>query len=187
LTHLILIRHGETQWNRTGRYQGHSDIPLNENGREQARHLAERLRTEPPQGIYASDLLRARETAEILGKATGAPVRLDPRLREVHQGLWEGRSLEEILATDGARWHARREDPLHVGPPQGESLTELRARLLEAVAEVRRSYPHGRVALVSHGLALATLKVHFLHLPIGEVWDHIPAHADPIEIPLVPL
>ena len=94
MTTLLLVRHGETDWNRDGRWQGQSDTPLNELGRRQARELAEQL--DGVDVVYSSDLARARETAEILAERAGVEVRLDPRLRERGFGAWEGLTLAEI-------------------------------------------------------------------------------------------
>lgn len=103
MTRLILVRHGETDWNVEGRYQGHSDVPLNARGRAQAARLAEALRGSDIRAIYSSDLARARETAEALAHATRLAVQHDPRLREIDQGDWEGMLFLEIHLSDFAR------------------------------------------------------------------------------------
>ena len=90
MTTLLLVRHGETDWNAEGRLQGHTDRPLNAHGRTQAKDLAERLAGEGADAIYASDLSRAKETAEILGARLGLPVVIDADLREKNWGNWEG-------------------------------------------------------------------------------------------------
>src|SRR2546421_2092518 len=90
MTTLLLVRHGETDWNADGRLQGHTDRPLSDFGRRQARQLAEELANESLEAIYASDLARARETAEIVGKRLGLPVVLEPELREKDWGTGEG-------------------------------------------------------------------------------------------------
>jgi broad specificity phosphatase PhoE len=89
VTELLLVRHGETDWNAAGRLQGHTDRPLSDYGREQARRLADELTGEEFEAIYASDLTRARETAEIVGERLHLPVVLDPDLREKNWGTWE--------------------------------------------------------------------------------------------------
>ncbi len=90
MTTLLLVRHGETDWNADGRLQGQTDRPLNDYGRRQAQQLAETLETDKLEAIYSSDLARARETAEIVGERLGLPVALDPDLREKDWGNWEG-------------------------------------------------------------------------------------------------
>src|SRR5436190_1312043 len=90
MTTLLLVRHGETDWNAAGRLQGHTDRPLNEYGRRQAKELADRLAGEGADAIYASDLSRAKETAEIVGERLGLTVVIDADLREKNWGSWEG-------------------------------------------------------------------------------------------------
>ena len=90
MTTILLARHGETDWNRAGRWQGWADPPLNETGRVQARELAEQLRTIPFDAVYSSDLRRAHETALIVGEPHGVPVVTEPGLREIDVGSWSG-------------------------------------------------------------------------------------------------
>ena len=177
MTHLALVRHGETDWNSEGRYQGQSDIPLNAKGMAQAEALARRLRGEKFDAIYTSDLARAAQTAEALAVETGTPVHLDPRLREIDQGEWEGLLLTEIEARNAEAFRLRRLDPLAAHPPGGETVGQVRERVLEVIHEIQQTYPSGRVAIVSHGLAIALVKVHLAHLPVESVWDHIPPNA----------
>src|SRR2546421_12731333 len=93
---LLLIRHGETDWNAEHRWQGHADVPLNERGREQAKALAEELAPEGADAIYASDLSRARDTAEIVGERLGLPGVLDPDLPEIGVGSRAGLTGDEV-------------------------------------------------------------------------------------------
>jgi broad specificity phosphatase PhoE len=97
MTTLLLVRHGETDWNAEGKLQGHTDRPLNPYGRRQAQALADRLATESIDALYASDLSRARETPEILGEKLGLAVAVDPDLREKNWGNWEGLTSDERL------------------------------------------------------------------------------------------
>src|SRR4051812_42061109 len=100
MTTFYLIRHGETDWNVGGRWQGHTDVPLNEAGRAQARRLAERLRAGGGRfdAIYSSDLERAWETAQIVGGALGCPLRPIVELREIDVGAWAGLTRAEVVA-----------------------------------------------------------------------------------------
>lgn len=156
-TRVILIRHGETAWNRATRIQGHTDIPLSPLGLAQAQRLAEALADEPLAAIYASDLSRARQTAEALASAQGLPVRMDAGLRERAFGRFEGLSWEEIAQTypdDATRWR-RREPDFPVGG--GESLTVFSARCLQAATRAVASHPGQSIALVAHGGVLDCL------------------------------
>src|SRR5439155_24499614 len=96
VTELLLVRHGETDWNREGRWQGQADTPLNDVGRAQARELADALAGERLEAIYASDLRRAYETAEIVGARLGLPVTSEPALRETDVGSWSGLAHDEL-------------------------------------------------------------------------------------------
>jgi broad specificity phosphatase PhoE len=182
MTELILIRHGKTDWNIEGRYQGQSDVPLNPSGLKQAEELAQELRHEAINAIFSSDLARARQTAQILSHINGAPLYLDRRLREIHQGEWEGMLFDHIRTRYTKAFEERLRDPLQVAPPGGETVGQVRERVLEATHEIITEYPHGLVAIVSHGLSLAIIKVHYNKLAIETVWDHIPENTVPERI-----
>jgi probable phosphoglycerate mutase len=156
-TRLVLIRHGETAWNRATRIQGHTDIPLSALGRAQATRLAEALADEPFAAIYSSDLTRARQTAEALARTQGLEVQLDAGLRERAFGRFEGLSWGEIdqhYPEDAARWR-RREPDFAVGG--GESLTVFSARCLAAARRAAAAHPGQNVAIVAHGGVLDCL------------------------------
>ena len=156
-THLIVIRHGETAWNRERRLQGQLDIPLNDTGRAQARALAEALAGEPIDAIYSSDLGRAMQTAAPLAEVLGLAVQPDPRLRERCYGALEGMTYAEVaeqLPEDFARWQARVPD---YAPDGGESLLAFHERAVEAALALGRRHPGERIALVAHGGVLDCL------------------------------
>jgi 2,3-bisphosphoglycerate-dependent phosphoglycerate mutase len=159
VTTLLLARHGETDWNRELRIQGSSDIDLNELGREQARALATELADVELDAVYASDLARARATAEAVAAARGLEVRLDARLRERSFGSWEGLTREDIAELPEGSRH------------EGESDEEVRARVLEAIEEIARAHPGRQVLVVSHGGALNTLWHHALGVRV-ERWEN---------------
>ena len=142
-TTILLARHGETDWNAARRVQGHTDVPLNERGREQARALAEELRDEPLDAVYASDLLRAHETARIVAERKDMDVIVLPELRERHFGTWEGLTDTEVLERYP---HARTRSW-----GDGETREELSHRFLAALARIAESHPDGRVLVVAHG------------------------------------
>ena len=185
MTELVLIRYGETDWNRELRWQGQTDVPLNPAGMRQAQAAAESLRGTNLEAIYTSDLQRARQTAEAVAAATGAHVRQDRRLREIALGAWEGMSFDEIHRRDGEALDLFRGDPANHRAPRGESVPEVRRRVLACLQEILRAFPDGRVAVVSHGLALAVVKVLLLGLPLETVWQHEPANAA-VEVYLSP-
>ena len=150
-TRIIAIRHGETAWNVDTRIQGHLDIPLSANGRWQAERLAEALRDEPIKAIYASDLIRAWETAQYIGQVHGLPLNKEVGLRERDFGDFEGKTFAEIetlLPEQSMRW--RKRDP-DFYPAGGESLVALRARVMEAAERLAAQHPGEQIALVGHG------------------------------------
>jgi len=179
VTEVILVRHGQTDWNVQGRWQGQTDVPLNALGLAQAEAVAETLDGRPLAAIYTSDLQRAVQTAEALSRTSGAPIFLDARLREIDLGAWEGMFFPEIEATDGERLRALREHPATHRAPGGESPTEVQERVVAVLREIAAAYPDDRVAIVSHGLALAAIKVYLLGLPLDDVWNYEPPNASP--------
>ncbi|MBC7719934.1 MAG: histidine phosphatase family protein [Chitinophagaceae bacterium] len=150
-TRIIAIRHGETTWNVDTRIQGQLDIPLNANGRWQAERMAQALTSESIKAIYASDLARAWETAQYLGRAHSMAVTKEIGLRERGFGEFEGKTFDEIalaLPEQSLRWRTR--DP-EFSPPGGETLVALRSRVLEAAQRLAAQHPGEQIALVSHG------------------------------------
>ncbi|HLE15652.1 MAG TPA: alpha-ribazole phosphatase [Anaerolineales bacterium] len=174
MTRLILIRHGETDWNTTGRWQGQTDVPLNERGRQQARQLVADLAGMQIDAIYSSDLGRARDTAAPLSQAAGLPVIVDSRLREIHQGEWQGQLFDEIEARYAEALRSRREDPLNLAPPGGETVAQVRARVLRCLEQILKRHPDESVVIVSHGFVLGLLRAHLLGEPVGMAWERIP-------------
>jgi probable phosphoglycerate mutase len=161
-TRIILMRHGETDWNATGRLQGQSDTPLNTLGRVQAQQAARRLAREPITALYASDLARAFETAAIIGRALGLSVVTSPRLRERRYGVWEGLTAGEIQArypVEYAAWRARAVD---FAPPGGETRTQLLSRGLSELHTIANRHPGEVVVVVTHGGLCYVLLAHIL-------------------------
>lgn len=149
MTTIYLIRHGETEWNRNGRWQGHADVPLTEQGRAQAQALARRLRAERQRfdQIYSSDLQRALETAQIIARAISPdqPVQALPSLREIDVGSWSGLTRAEIMA----RFPGALTDRPY--PPDGESRAAFTERVGGALLGLAEQHPGQKLALVTHG------------------------------------
>jgi probable phosphoglycerate mutase len=151
VTRLVVVRHGETAWNRDTRIQGHTDVPLNERGHWQAQRAALALRDEGVGAVYSSDLLRAADTAQAIAQACGVPLHFDAQLRERHFGRFEGLTHDQILAQwpeEGRRWRER--DPSY-GPEGGETLQQFYERCINAAARVAGLHPGQAVAVVAHG------------------------------------
>jgi broad specificity phosphatase PhoE len=151
VTTILLARHGETDWNRDRRFQGHADPPLNDRGRAQARDLAARLATEPERvaAIYASTLRRAHETAEIVGRHLGLPVATHEGLREIDVGSWSGLTtteVEQAFPEGFLRW-------LDYGPgwDDGETYEQMGERVMATLVELASTHPDDRILVVTHG------------------------------------
>ncbi len=182
MTTFWLVRHGQTDWNVEGRWQGHADPPLNALGRKQTQILAEGLANVHFDAIFSSDLDRAYETACAVGDRQGIKVRIEARLREINLGEWEGLTREEIKKLYPAEWKDREMFPLEARVPGGESLFELATRIIPAASDIARLYPSGLVLIVSHGLALGVLICHAQGLPLDQSFENIPNNAVPVSI-----
>ena len=151
-TRLILVRHGETQWNLERRCQGFTDIPLSAAGIEQAELLSRALSKEPLAAVYSSDLLRARKTAELIARPHALLVQTDARLRELNQGVLEGQNMDGLLAHHAELLKQWMADPAHTKMPGGESLLEIQARGWAAVTEIAERHAEKTTAVVAHNL-----------------------------------
>ena len=165
---IILVRHGETDWNAAGRIQGHSDTPLNAVGRVQAQHVAARLLREPVRAIYASDLARAYETAAIIDQALQVGVITSPALRERLYGSWEGLTSLEIQARYPEQFIAWRAHSMDFAPPGGETRYQLLTRALTELQAIVSRHSGELVVVVTHGGLCYVLLTHILGSRNGE-------------------
>jgi alpha-ribazole phosphatase len=182
MTLFILVRHGETDWNIDGRWQGQIDVPLNEKGIEQASQIARSLKNNKVDLIFSSDLSRARQTAEAISNVTGAEVYLDTRLREIHQGEWQGMLVSDIQQRYQIEFISRKNDPYTVAPPGGETARQVQERVVAFLDEISKRYPQKTIAIVSHGFAIAVMIAHFKGIPIEKVWDLVPKNTETITL-----
>lgn len=192
MTRLILVRHGVTEWNQGGRFQGHQDVPLGELGRRQAERVGWRLRRERITSAFSSDLERARDTAQIVLRGRDTPLVATERLREMSFGAWEGLRADEISEQYSEDWAAWVLDAA-AGVPSGggESLGLLQERIVgfyRTTIELGDAAPgqpawfnsrtQGRgsadqratVLMVSHGGVIRVLLAHLLEMPLGAYW-----------------
>lgn len=145
-TTLVLVRHGETDWNRERRYQGHADQPLNDAGRSQALELASRLRDEPVTALYTSPLRRASETAQILADGFDLVARTLDALLEIDVGAWEGLTVDEVRE----RYPNRVDQDWRSGWEDGETYDELERRVVPALIELGPRHDGGHILAVTH-------------------------------------
>jgi broad specificity phosphatase PhoE len=167
LNRLVLWRHGETDYNATGRWQGHLDSALTETGWNQARFAVPVLTGFAPELVVASDLRRATNTATVFTDAVGIPLRIDERLRETHLGKWQGLTNAEVEAEWPGMIDLWRADPT-VAPPDGETRVEVAARAAEVVDEIDQEFS-GTAMLCAHGGLITALTGRLLELPV-ESW-----------------
>lgn len=156
-TTILLARHGETDWNRDGRFQGHADPPLNDEGRRQSKLLAEQLSTDGIAAVYSSDLRRAAETAHIVAQRLGLGVVAEPALREIDVGSWSGLTRDEVAERfpEGfARW--RQGELGH----DGETREQLANRVVPVVEAIAQAHPGETVLVVTHGGVIRALRRH---------------------------
>jgi broad specificity phosphatase PhoE len=182
MTKLFLVRHGETKWNREGKYTGQTDIPLNKTGKKQAKNAARYLASIQPDVIFSSDLVRALETAQIINQLVKIPIKTDDRLREINQGDWEGMHIDEIKGKFHGLFVSRQNDPLNVASPGGETIGQVYNRVCSVLEEICWMYPDGKVVITAHGIVLAILQIIAVGIPIQDVFEYIPENADVIQI-----
>lgn len=170
MTKIIFVRHGQTEWNVLGRYQGQTDIALSPLGIEQAEKLAAHFPVDKVEAVYSSDLVRAMMTACCVADRFGLTVEARPELRELNFGDWEGLTYDEIVAKwpDALNNFFQHPDVLEI--PHGESFPKLRERALDAVEKIVACHPEQTVAVFAHGAILRTILTAALHMDLKYVW-----------------
>lgn len=183
MTTFYLLRHGETEWNEKGRWQGHSDLALNDRGREQARESTSAVLAAAPEFAFSSDLKRAAETAAIVTSPLKLSVPALASLREAHFGAWEGLSKDQIIERFPEDWRRRTEDVVNYAPPGGESLRALARRMSLALRDLADAHQGRRVLVVTHGFAIAAVRVALAREPLENACVQIPKNCALTEIP----
>jgi broad specificity phosphatase PhoE len=176
---LILVRHGETAWNRERRFQGWRDVPLSADGRVQAERTARALARSGAARVYTSPLGRARETAAEIAKPSGLGVVADEAFKEISFGAWEGMTLDEVEARFGELHAAWRTEPHRVRFPAGEDLATAGARALGGLARLAAAHAGQTVVLVTHGVIVRLIVLQALGLGPERLWV---VHATPAGI-----
>ena len=165
-TEIILIRHGETEWNSQQRMQGHSNSDLSEVGRGQIQALGELMKNVSFDHIYSSDSLRTRQTAEAITQYSGHTLQFDQRIREKNLGVFEGLTSTEAKERHPEIYRLFKTAGANYVIDEGESTQQLLERALEFIEEIRLRHPQERVVMVTHGGVVRVLMKHALGLSI---------------------
>ena len=166
---VLLVRHGETIWNQENRWQGQADTPLSQTGHDQARQLARRFRHEERriQAIYTSDLRRARDTADILGRALGVTPVEAPAWREMDIGTWSGLTTAEVASRHAEEWaRLRQGEDLPRGG--GETFAQFQGRLVQSSQQFIRDHREEQIIVVTHGGAVRAFLLHCRGLSMNQ-------------------
>ena len=168
---LILVRHGQTEWNADGRYQGQSNVALSDTGRKQAKFLAERFPVKCLDAIYSSDLDRAKETAECVGEKLGVPVHPEKAFRELSFGDWEGLTYQQITARWPEESHKLFTAPDELEIPNGETFRALQNRALAKIDELCKAHVNQTIGIFAHGAINKTILAGLMHIPLHYLWS----------------
>lgn len=171
---IIFIRHGETDWNVTLQYQGQGNVPLNRRGQQQARLTGERLKAYKACALYSSDIVRARNTAEIISPIVGLEPIMMPELREIDVGQWEGLTPEELYRRFPEHMREYDRDPARTVRRGGESYAQLQERALKAMQSMYDAHMGEETVLaVTHGGTIRAILCHVIGLDLnnfGRMW-----------------
>ncbi len=165
---IMLVRHGETQWNLENRIVGHTEIGLNSTGRRQVALLARALAGEKIEAVYSSPLRRAADTASEIAREHGLDVVTDDALKEVDAGELDGIAIEEVLRRYGNFWEEWVKGAETLRMPGGETMGELQDRAWSVVTRVVSDHPQGTVILVSHTLTILSILTKALGMPLSD-------------------
>jgi alpha-ribazole phosphatase len=179
---LLLTRHGQTDWNIAGRYQGQSDVPLNQTGCQQAQALAKRLSVEKIDAIYSSDLSRAFDTAQAIANFHQLHINIDSRWRELSFGNWEGMNYKQMSANSPELFQQWMQDFANISTPNGESLKQLADRVKLSFDEIKNKHTDQTVLVVSHSGALQALLSTLLGIDLNRYWQFKIAQASVSEL-----
>jgi broad specificity phosphatase PhoE len=161
-TKLLIVRHGESVWSMEGRVQGQADPQLSPLGCRQAQALAEALRERRLAAVYTSPLLRTHETARAICRPHALHPIVEPVLREVDLGTWQGRKVVDLEADSASGYRSWRRNPMALAPPGGETLDRAAARVVPTVMAMARAHTDAMIALVTHSIIGRVLLCHFL-------------------------
>jgi len=168
---MYLIRHGQTEWNLLGRYQGWSDVSLSDIGRQQAEYLATNFPAEKLAAVYSSDLNRAAETARAVAEKLGCPLQLEKAFRELDFGKWEGLTYNEIAKDWPEEVNNLFVNPEKLQTPEGESFQDVEKRAIKRIKELCEKHKDESFAVVAHGAINRTILCSMMHIPLHYLWS----------------
>lgn len=170
MTKLILIRHGRTLWNSSGKFQGQSDVQLSPEGIKQAQKLAENFPVNHIDKVYSSNLQRAFATGAIIAQKFNVPIEADNRLCEISFGDWEGMTYDEIHQQWPHEIETMFSSPDSLTMPHGESFFDVQQRGIKALWDIVDKHPDETIVITAHGGILRTLLAYTLHMPLRYIW-----------------
>ncbi len=170
MTYLFLIRHGETPWTKKRRFQGSADILLTPRGKRQAKAVGHCLKRYGVDAIYCSPLRRAYQTAKIISKIIRLKPQLDPRLKELRFGIWEGKTAAELLKDKTSGYHKWCQGK-KVTPKKGETLPHFRKRVTSFLKQISQRHSGKKIAVVTHGGPVKICVYEALKMPLRSLWS----------------
>jgi len=170
MTDIVLVRHGETEFNREGVFRGRVDVGLNDVGHEQARAAAEALSRESITAVYSSPLSRALDTARPIAERHGLTPVVDEAFHNINLGAWQGAKKEKVRLEQPDAWALWTTEPEHLRIPGGETLAQIRARAFPRLGELAASHDNERIAIVSHRSVIRVLAGAVLGMTEGYFW-----------------
>ncbi len=167
---VLLIRHGEIAGDAAHRFIGHTDLPMSEDGEAEIRLLARRLEHMALDAIYCSDLTRSRRTAELLAGGRSLPLHIQPELREINLGAWEGRSRRDVAEQEPLAYEQRGRDIENFRPPGGESFADLAVRVTGFWEFLTSGSAAGTIAIAAHAGVNRAILCHVLGMPLANLF-----------------
>ncbi len=171
MTRIILVRHGQTAWNRVERFRGRADLPLDGTGQSQAHAVARRIVSSwRVAAVYASPVQRALQTAQAIAQRCGVEVQPCEGLVDIDYGQWQGKTLDEVAASDPEQLALWQTTPHKARIPGGETLGKVRRRAMQSVLEIAERHPDQTVVLVSHLVVCRLMILSIFGLPSSRLW-----------------
>lgn len=171
MLHLYFTRHGETEWNVQNRMQGHLDSNLTNNGVRDALLLGEKLENTNFGAVISSPSLRTLQTSKLIIGKRDLPLKTDERLREIHLGSWQGKTIDEIQKMDSYRYDCYVHHPQLFTRDAGEDFDDVKIRLESFLESIEETYPSGNLLIVTHGMVIKTLQMICKQNQVDQIWE----------------